>query len=445
VQQWSLGVERELPKNMLAAVTYVGSKGTHLTVEQQANQLQPLASGSNPFGPHQPLLRSGYAFGQNYGDCNFNGSSLGQPPDSYTTTTGAVISPGSAAYVNMQAACYGAVVTGTDSNFNPNSLRQVAPGLGEIYSLSNIAASAYNGFQATLRRTQGPLNLGVAYTYSHSIDDASDRSDSTFVNSFDIQSNRASSNFDQRHLLHISYVYQLPLLRFVDSVIHFADADPANQAAHSDGTPYDPDRWKNLPSVKRVLDGWELSGITVYETGIPFTVVNNGSPGGTSTLDNAGVANGQGSGSYPDLIGYAQKSIPAGGNNASSIGPLLLNPGVFGAPRGLTFGNAGRNVLNNPRRLNWDAGLLKTLPLSEAVSLQFRAEAFNLFNATQFRIYDPTLGNQAQNTISCYGGPVSNYSGAGGDGVDCLTGSSFLHPVDAHRPRTIQFALKLSF
>ena len=51
----------------------------------------------------------------------------------------------------------------------------------------------------------------------------------------------------------------------------------------------------------------------------------------------------------------------------------------------------------------------------------------------------------AQNTASCYGGPVANYSAAGGDGTDCLTGSSFLHPVDAHRPRTLQFALKLAF
>jgi len=445
VQQWSLSIERQLPKSMLGSVAYVGSKGTHLTAEREVNQLQPLDASQNPFSAHQPLLRSGFAFGANLGDCNYDSTALNAPPNSYVTPTGAIISPSSPAYTNMQAACYGAVTTGTDSNFNPNSLRQFAPGLGEIYSLENVANSAYNAFQATVRRTAGPLNLGVAYTYSHSIDNASDRSDTTFVNSFDLQSNRASSNFDQRHLLHISYVYQLPLIQFVDSVLHFADADPSNEASGATaGAPYDQERWKNLPSVKRVLGGWELSGITVYETGIPFTVVNNGSPGGVSTLDNAGVANGQGSGSYPDLMSVHGPK-PAGGSNSQSVGPLLLSPGRFAAPRGLTFGNAGRNVLNNPSRLNWDAGLLKTILLGESASLQFRAEAFNLFNATQFRIYDPVLGTQAQNTISCYGGAAANYSGAGGDGVDCLTGSSFLHPVDAHRPRTIQFALKLSF
>jgi hypothetical protein len=173
--------------------------------------------------------------------------------------------------------------------------------------------------------------------------------------------------------------------------------------------------------------------------------VNGGSPNGISTLDNAGVANGQGSGSYPDIVGSAHGHIPVAGTNSGSVGPLLLNPGAFVAPRGLTFGDAGRNVLNNPNRTNSDVAFLKNISLGESRSLQFRAESFNVFNQTQFRIYDPLLGNQAQNTLSCYGGYASGYSGAGGDGVDCLTGKSFLHPVDAHRPRTLQFALKLLF
>jgi hypothetical protein len=189
-----------------------------------------------------------------------------------------------------------------------------------------------------------------------------------------------------------------------------------------------------------------MSGLALFETGIPFTVINNGSPTGITTLDNAGVANGIGSGSYPDLSGISAHShTPRGGSNSESFGPLLLNPAAFVAPRGLTFGDAGRNTLNNPDRWNMDLALLKHLALSERFNAEFRAEAFNVFNNTQFRIYDPSLGNQAQNTISCYGGDAAYFSAAGGDGTDCLTGSSFLHPVDAHRPRTIQFALKISF
>ena len=446
VQQWSLSVERELPLHSLASFAYVGSKATHLATELEINQLAPVTS--NPFAPHEPVITRGQniAFppGQlqavvGAGDCAQVVNSTGTA-NPFTLTNGTVINPGDPAFINLSAAC------AQSQGLNANGLRSFAPGLGEIYSLENVADSHYNAFQATLRRVQGPLTLGIAYTYSHSIDDASDRSDTTFVNSFNLRSNRASSNFDQRHLLHISYIYDLPLVRFFDNYLHFADADPTNEAANHAGHKYNSSDWSNSKAVQTVLGGWQLSGLTLYETGIPFTVVNNGTPTGIATLDNAGVANGVGSGSYPDLSGISPHSRPpAGGRNARSFGPLLLNPAAFIAPRGLTFGNAGRNVLNNPSRWNWDTALLKTTPLVKEMSLEFRVEAFNVFNNTQFRIYDPTLGNQAENEVSCYGGNTAYYSAAGGDGSDCLTGSSFLHPVDAHRPRTLQFALKLAF
>ncbi|MBT9333121.1 carboxypeptidase regulatory-like domain-containing protein, partial [Acidipila sp. 4G-K13] len=172
---------------------------------------------------------------------------------------------------------------------------------------------------------------------------------------------------------------------------------------------------------------------------------------GVSVLDNAGVDNGVGAGSYPDLIGNPRNQIPAAGNNSRSEGPLLYNPGAFAAPRGLTFGNAGRNSLNNPHRWNFDTALQKNFGLHflHESSLQFRAEAFNVFNHTQFRIYDPnpTLGQSTANrTASCYSDSAeTSYSAAGDNTTDCLTGSSFLHPVDAHLPRTLQLGLKLSF
>jgi hypothetical protein len=131
----------------------------------------------------------------------------------------------------------------------------------------------------------------------------------------------------------------------------------------------------------------------------------------------------------------------------------LSNPGKFCAPRGLTFGNAGRNVERNPSRLNFDMAMEKHFNLKERANLEFRAEAFNVFNHTQYRIYDPAQGNQANNTVSCYADPYANtgsstgggFSAAGDSKTDCLSNSSFLHPVNAHRPRTIQFGLKLAF
>ena len=77
----------------------------------------------------------------------------------------------------------------------------------------------------------------------------------------------------------------------------------------------------------------------------------------------------------------------------------------------------------------------------ETQSLQFRLETFNTFNHTQFRIYDPSNpGNTGNNVITCYAG-MSNLAGDS----SCLAGNSFLRPVDAHRPRTMQVGVKFLF
>jgi hypothetical protein len=430
-QQWSLSIQRELPRNFVATFAYVGSKGTHLTVERQLNQLAPLSANLNPYAIHEPIILSNPG---TPGDCqNQNNSvnTINQPV--FHLQNGVVVTSQNLAIINLQIACQGQS-QGTSAGLIAltNSLRPY-PGLGEIFSLQNGADSSYHGFQATIRRTKGPLTAGVAYSFSHSIDDSSDRTDPTFVNSLDLRSNKASSGFDQRHLLNVSYVYSLP--RLSQGFRNWSSeraADSTTAAPGSEG------RFARL-----IGDGWQWSGITTFQTGTPFSVINNAGTAGIGVLDNAGVANGVGAGSYPDL---ATKPAPAAfRENPGSFGPLLLNPNQFVAPRGLTFGNAGRNFLNNPSRINFDMSLLKHFPIREGSEVEFRAEAFNIFNHTQFRIYDPNFGNTGSNTVSCYGGP--NYS-AGAyfpGGADCLTGNSFLHPIDAHRPRTIQLGLKYNF
>ncbi|HTZ97235.1 MAG TPA: carboxypeptidase regulatory-like domain-containing protein [Terriglobales bacterium] len=420
VQQWSLSIQREVNKNTVATIAYVGSKGTHLTTDLQINQLAPVAAGKNPFLPGQPLTLQ---------DCSsYDGAkfTLYGPENPITqdfpaTTTASVGQPG---FVNLEAACFG---TPYKTIPDPNSLRTFAPGIGRVFSLQNAADSNYNALQATLRHATGPLTVGVAYSYSHSIDDSSDRSDTTLVNALDLAANKASSNFDERHLLSVNYIYKL------DSLINKLRLSMSNWSSDSGNPP--PDVESRVG--RTIATGWELTGITVYQSGTPFSVVNGASSNGTSVLDNAGVANGIGAGSYPDVIGNPRSRAPF---SSGSIGPLLYNPEAFAAPTGLTFGDAGRNFLNNPSRLNFDMALLKHFKVTEGATLEFRAEAFNVFNHTQFIIYDPDRGNQANNTITCYG--QETYSA--GD-PSCMVGSSFLHPIEAHRPRTVQFGLKLAF
>lgn len=431
-QQWSFGIQHELPAGVVVNVAYVGSRGTHLTVERQLNQLQPLPLNENPFGPNEPLTIA---------DCTIPapGTPGGEVPgDSFGTPfvlqSGTSVTSQNPAYVHLQAACTNPHIQ------NVNSLPgRPYPGLGRVLSLENVANSAYNALQVTARHTSGGLTLGVSYSYSHSLDEASDRSDPVLVNSYDLRENRASSNFDERHLLNVSYVYKLPLKNFVRHLGDWAwspvDWSKPNKCCST--------------AMNELIDGWELSGVTLFASGTPFTVINSAGNTGISITDNAGVSSGLGiAASYPDVM----KGLPSPGNNASSVGPLLANPSQFVAPRGLTFGDAGRNFLNNPSRLNFDVALLKHFKVKESSELEFRAEAFNVFNHTQFRLYDPdNPGRTGNNVISCYAGPF--YSAGFGTSTalqqeattDCVTGASFLHPIDAHRPRTLQVGLKLSF
>jgi hypothetical protein len=419
-QQWSFSVQRELPGSILASVAYVGSKGTHLTAELQVNQLPPVNPSQNPFAPGQPITA---------GLCQEVSGGNAFPVNGITLT------PGTALYNNFSAAC-----TGLNAAIPvPDSLRQngnvIAPSVGQVFSLQNVANSTYHAAQVTLRRTKGPLTLGVSYTYSHSADDSSDRTEAILPNAYDLAQNRASSDFDQRHLLNVSYIYQLPLLRLAGNATKWADDDSSNQIASPGFSSF----------TKGTLDGWEVSGITLYATGTPFSLVNGGSTSGISGADNAGVASTLSPDSYPDVAINPQKLTAAqiAGNASTGVfGPLLGNLNQFVAPRGLTYGNAGRNFFRNPSRLNFDISLAKNVRLhGENQSLQFRIETFNTFNHTQFRIYDPSNpGSTGNNVITCYAGA----NNSAGDS-SCMGGNSLLRPVDAHRPRTMQLGVKFFF
>jgi hypothetical protein len=416
-QQWSLSIQRQLPGDLLGTIAYVGSKGTHLTAELQLNQLIPLNAAQNPFSPGQPL----------------DPTICGTYQQGFFQVGNTTIASTDPRFINLAVACIGN--TGPVTVPDPNTFRSppnaLANGVGQIFSLQNIANSSYNALQLQLRRTKGPLTLGISYSYSHSIDTASDRTSTTIVNAYNFAQNRASSDFDQRHLLNVSYIYALPLNHWLETIQTLGDDDPTNELAGTATTP---------GVLKTILSDWELAGITVFQSGTPFSVINGGTPEGLSSPDNAGVAATVGPQSYPDLAPPGTPAPSTAGVSAL-FGPIIGNPGQFVAPEGLTYGNAGRNFLNNPSRLNFDMSLSRNMKLKEGRLLQFRIESFNTFNHTQFRIYDPANpGNTGNNVISCYGGTTNS---AGDE--SCLTSSSFLHPVDAHRPRTIQLGLKFLF
>lgn len=352
MQQWHLDLQRDIVRDTVLTLSYVGSKGTHLTLQRNLNQILPVPASLNPFKPGEPITDD---------VCS-----------SFMTPSGVAVT--GVAAKNLSVAC------GSDAAGNAVDPNQFRPnlGFGDITSVELTASSIYNALQASLRRNVGRLTMSFAYTWSHSIDDSSDRYDDTFVDSYNLRANRASSNFDQRHVLSASWVWDLP---------------------YQSGTGL----------VRNLLGGWQYSGIFTFQTGTPFSVVNG------LFGDNAGVANGVGTGSYADLVADPN-AVPAGINGTPGAPPVLYNPNAFLAPTGLTFGNSGRNALRNPNRTNFDMALYKHFKPIERATIEFRAEAFNIFNITQWQTIDNSLGS-----------------------------ATFLQPTEAHRARTLQFGLKMWF
>jgi hypothetical protein len=375
MQQWHLDIQRDLMRNTMATISYVGSHGTHLTLQSDLNQISDLPASENPFSKGVPIT-----------DASCANDTL---PDG-TPVTGV-------AQVHLDVAC---------GNVDPDYYRTNFPGFDTIDGIDFGGSSSYNALQVSGRRTAADLQLTVAYTYSHSIDNTSDRYSGSFVDSYHMNRNRASSDFDQRHILNFSYIYTLPSL-----------------ARHS-------------ALDRSVLGGWQFSGITEIQTGDPFFIVG-------PVYDNAGVANGSGTGSYADKApGISTRVSHFSGNKVQSgiYGPLLFNPSAFNAPQGLTFGDSGRNSLHLPRTSNFDMGLFKHFPIERRTTIEFRAEAFNVFNHPRFT----SVNNSAPD---CYG-PNNGYTYNFGYS-SCVQGvygpSSFLHPGSAADPRIVQFALKILF
>jgi Carboxypeptidase regulatory-like domain/TonB-dependent Receptor Plug Domain len=401
MQQWHFDIQHDIAKSTVATISYVGSAGVHLTRSYEYNQMLSVPTSLNPYASGQIITADDCGSvtvdpttGQATATANLD---AGNP----TTTTGSWAN-------NLAVAC-------------GNSATPYRPyvGIGSIQRKDQTGSSNYNALEASLRHNIGGLELNAAYTYSHSIDDSSDYNDTGFVNSYNLNAYRASSNFDQRHNVTLAYVYDLPFLQKGQSLSH------------------------------KLLGGWEWSGITLIQSGSPFSVYNGGF---TATGDNAGVGNGFATGgSYPDIVGNPSKGASASAlaGQIPGFSSLYYNPDVFVQPTGLTFGDAGRNILRNPWRTNFDMALLKHFAVTETKYFEFRAEAFNVFNHIEYTWLGGDAGSAADNsghgtdgnTIACYGS-AAPYSA--GDGTNCA-GSTYLRSASAHLPRILQLGLKFIF
>jgi hypothetical protein len=236
--------------------------------------------------------------------------------------------------------------------------------VGEVQSSNN---SHYNSLQFNLeKRFANGLSLLANYTWQKTIDDFG------WTNSANRRYDYAVSNDDVTHVLKFSNIYELP--RF--GLSGFAG---------------------------RLLNGWSLNSIVLWQSGFPFSI--------GSGVDNSFTGIGRDRADF--LGGEAQLSY---GRPHGEMIQEWFETSLFAVNAPGTFGNSGRNNLRGPHFFNTDFSVIKDTRILENTSLQFRAEFFNIFNNVNFN------------------GPVTNRSSG-----------QFGRITSAQDPRILQFALKLVF
>jgi hypothetical protein len=321
------------------------------------------------------LLSASYVGNQSHRLLVLVESNPGDPALCLSLSQPSEVAPGSATCgpfgeSNVFTTASGQIVNGTRGPLGPS--------FGSNTNQSTIGNSNYNALELSLRHTSKRLQLFASYTFSKSIDQSSNVGEE--VNPIDPALSRALSSFDVTHNFVVSYAYELPIERLVRA-------------------------------SKRWSKGWTVSGITHFSTGFPVTLLNYGDnsllgaePNG---INNYGVDEPQYTAGPLEL-----NSNPRNGKSYFNTSLFSLQP--LGTP-----GNARRRFFYGPGLDNYDMALMKSVPFSESTSLQFRLEAFNVFNHAQF--FGPTSVNGNMNS------------------------STFGQVVGAASPRLLQAAIKLIY
>ncbi len=272
-----------------------------------------------------------------------------------------------------------------DANNQQNAIR---PYLG--YTNVNYtdfgASSNYHSLQLRVsRRFSKSLTINGNYTWSKVITDA-ESDGQALLYYMDRNTERATASYDRTQTLSVNYVYNLPNL----------------------GT-----RVSRSPIVRHALNGWEMSGVSRFWTGLPLTIRANGNPGtlGSTTI-RADYVGGMAGDTVPENRDYT----------------MWYNPYVFARPRDATLGNTGRGIIRGPGVNNFDLSLFKNFRLAERRSVQFRFETFNTLNHTQWFAVNTTLSAPNPGQVI-----APNIVGTAGQ------------VTTTRDPRNVQLSLKLYF
>jgi hypothetical protein len=327
---WNFGIQRDLGRSTVLDVAYVGSKGTHIYRVMDGN-------------PPDPTLAAELV---TY--CSDPNNAFGCAPTDVTK---------------------GNLYTGADNGFLPfNAIAHNA--LVEPSYLRSISSSSYHSLQAKItRRFARGFQVQGSYTWAHAIDDAGDplvtaAGNRAFPrNSRALYQERGNSDNDIRHIGVLNYVWEMPFGR---------------GRSHLNGGAFG-----------RILEGFQLSGITALQTGHAFDMYS------ITDSQRTGLSN------RPDLVG--DPFAPGANTGTPGVKVFFTNPDAFAEPPYGRAGNLGRNHYYGPGYVNFDMSVSKKMKFGERVGVETRFECFNIFNHPQFNTpgSDPSaLGNRTQSGLT---------------------------------------------
>ena len=389
----TLNIQWQPRHDLAIEIGYVGNLGRHEIVPLPFNQAQ-IASPTNPIRPGTPFEQD-YTYGY----------SIVTQPGGFTPAN----LPNGQPYLQT---------------FEGGNVDLRVPYIGyssESESYTAAGISAYHALQTHLeKRMSHGISTGVSYTYSHATDEQSAMG--LFYNGnnpLNLRSGYALSDFDRKHVLNFTYTYELP-------------------------------KFFSVTSVKgKIADGWAISGLTVIQSGQPYSVIDySGAVGSVFYGVNDGITNPVVplSGCTPQqaVTGASgvNPSIPA--LKASCFGLPLLAPGALNGaipsndPYETNFISHGqRNIFRQPWQMRADMSILKTLAITERYGLKYRFDVFNLTNTASF---DIPIDDVSQNI---------NFNGFPGVGQSIYVPPSEsglgLTNKTIGPPRQIQMSLSLTF
>jgi hypothetical protein len=345
--QYNLSIQRELTKDLVLQVGYVGSQSHRLLAThdlnfgnaQTCNDLQAISDlngdpnqACGPFFADSPyFIPAGETIPAGGLHLPYNAGSGGLFVPAGPVPAGGITLVG----LRPFSSPFCQPLTGTDCPADGN------PVFSSIFAQDTIANAAYNSLQVSLeKRLSHGLQFQLAYTWSKSFDQAS--SFEAILNPLDPRSSRSLSQFDARNRFVLSYVWDLP-------------------------TP------KYNGFLGKIANGWDLSGIVTVQSGFPIRITSQDDIEEMNSFDF-------------ELPGQPNQTAPFKTQDPRTHNAYWFDPNLFTndtVPLG-TFGNAKRTICCGPGIGNWDFALHKTTPITERQSIEFRAEFFNLLNHTQF-------------------------------------------------------------